>query len=581
MALNRVYGLSGSGVDVDSMVQKLMTAKRIPYDKMYQQKTRAEWKKAEYNSIYKEISNYRNEVFDFKLTSNLGKKSVAVTNTGSTSNTTTVLTATAGADAANATHTIDVKQLAQSASMTSTGAIGLATASGAEPDQKLSKLLGNITEDLTLTIADGTMSKDKDGNIIKDANGNPVPNVKTITYTKDELLTGKKNDKGEVIGSPKTIYDLVSDINKSGMQVQAKYDEKLDRLFLYGNQTGDENQITLGTKDAAGNPSALGSKLLEGLKLADPGATGASSTDQVQERDANGNLVTDSNGDPVMKDKFIRGQDSISVIDGMEVKDKGNSVTVAGVQYNLQNTGTAKVSITTDLNGQVDAVKQFVESYNSMLEKLINKRDEPYYKDYEPLTDEQKKSMSEDQIKQWEAKAKSGMLRNDSNIKSLIRNMRDSVADSISGLNGELTSASNLGLGTKNYEEGGKLYLDEEKLKKALEADPNVLNKIFSTTGADNTTSMDDGIAVRLYDNLTKTNNNIFEVAGSPANSTSDTKSTMAKQITRYQEQMVALSKKLTVWENAYYKKFNAMEQAISQLNSQMGSLMQFASGGQ
>lgn len=577
MALNRVYGLSGSGIDVDSMVQKLMTAKRIPYDKMYQDKTRAEWKKTEYNNIYKDLAAYRNEVFDFKLKSNLGQKSTSVTNTGTTSNTTTVLTATAGSDAANVTHNIDVKQLAQSSNMTSTGAIGLA----ADKDQKLSTILGNITGDLTLTIADGTMSKDKDGNIIKDASGNPVPNVKTITYTKEELLTGKKNDKGEVIVGPKTINDLVSDLNKSGLQVQAQYDEKLDRLFLYNNESGKDSQLTLGTKDADGNTSAMGVKLLEGLKLAEAGVGTASTTDQVQEKDANGNLVFESDGTtPKMKDKFIRGKDSLVIIDGLEISDKSNSFTVAGVNYNLQNTGTVKVSITSDLTGQVDAVKKFVDSYNTMLEKLIGKRDEVYYKDYPPLTDEQKKAMSEDQIKQWETKSKSGMLRNDSNIKSLISKMRNSVVDGVTGIGGEYTSAANIGIGTKGYEEGGKLYLDEAKLRKALEADPNVLTKIFGTEGTNAETSMDDGIAVRLYDNLTATNNAIYRVAGT-SSSTGDTSSVLGKQISNYTDKMKAFSKKLTTWENMYYKKFNAMEQALSQLNSQMSFLTASASSGQ
>lgn len=578
MAVNRVYGLSGSGIDVDSMVQKLMTAKRMPYDKMYQDKTRTEWKKAEYNSLYKDLATYRNELNDFKLKSNLGKKAVAITNTGTTSNTTTVLTANAGSSAANGTHNIDVKQLAQSAGMTSTAALGLA--SGTDPDQKLAALLGgsdNITGDLTLTIADGTMQKDKDGKEIKDENGNPVPNVKTITYTKEELTVGKKNDKGELIAGPKTIYDLVSDINKSGLNVQANYDEKLDRLFLTNKQTGEDNQITLGTKDEEGNTSAMGVKLLEGLKLAAPGVDTISTTDQVQEKDANGNPVFESDGvTPVMKDVFVRGMDSLAIIDGLTVTDKGNSFAVAGVEYNLQNIGTAKVTITTDVTAQVEEVKKFVDSYNKMLEKLVNKRDEIYYKDYPPLTDEQKKGMSEDQIKQWETKSKSGMLHNDSNIKGLIRNMRDSITDGVSGLTGQYVSAADLGIGPQGYKDGGKLHLDESKLKAAIEADPDALNNIFGTSGPDDKSYMDDGIAVRLVGNLTDTNSTLFEIAGT---STDDTQSVMAEKITDYKDKMKLLSKKLTNWENMYYKKFNAMEQALSKLNDQMSFLTQSASG--
>ena len=43
---SRVTNLGVSGMDIDQTVKDLMAAKRVPYDKMYQKKTIAEWKKA-------------------------------------------------------------------------------------------------------------------------------------------------------------------------------------------------------------------------------------------------------------------------------------------------------------------------------------------------------------------------------------------------------------------------------------------------------------------------------------------------------------------------------------------------------
>ncbi len=43
---------------------------------------------------------------------------------------------------------------------------------------------------------------------------------------------------------------------------------------------------------------------------------------------------------------------------------------------------------------------------------------------YEPLTDEQKAEMKEDQIKKWEDKAKEGLLFNDTDLRSLTDSMR-------------------------------------------------------------------------------------------------------------------------------------------------------------
>ena len=46
----RVTNLGVSGMDIDQTVKDLMAAKRAPYDKMFQKKTLAEWKKASYNN---------------------------------------------------------------------------------------------------------------------------------------------------------------------------------------------------------------------------------------------------------------------------------------------------------------------------------------------------------------------------------------------------------------------------------------------------------------------------------------------------------------------------------------------------
>lgn len=549
MATERIFGLSGSGMDVDSMVAKLMVAKRKPYDKLYQTKTRTEWKKTAYNDVYKQLSDFRNEMFDYKLQSTLNPKKVGVTNTGGTSNTTTVLSATANADAANVSHSVKVTQLAQSASMTSTEKINLA----ADEKKKLSTILGTISGDLNLTIADGSTSKDEDGNVIQ--------NTKTITYTEEEL-------------ADKTIYDLISDINKSGLNIKASYDEKLDRVFLYNSKSGEESKVELKGEAADGTSSAMGAALVNGLKVSTTGSASTNDTDPTKPvLDASGNPVLNPDGTPKYEDKFVRGKNAEAIIDGVAVSEESNNFTVAGVSYSLQNLGEARVQIDSDIDAQIDTVKKFVESYNKLLTSLNDTVAEKYYRDYAPLTDEQKKEMSESQIKQWEEKSKSGMLNNDPDLKQLINKMRNAMSSAVSGLSGDYVGLSGLGITTNYQEKGGKLYIDEKKLKKALQDDPDVLTKVFSTTGSDEKSSNDDGVVVRLYDSMTKSMSTLSRTAGTAMNATTDTQSTMAKQLTRYTEQMKTLNKKLTAWENSYYKKFTQMEVTLSKLSNQMNSL--------
>ncbi|UTW68569.1 hypothetical protein KHA80_13330 [Anaerobacillus sp. HL2] len=48
-----------------------------------------------------------------------------------------------------------------------------------------------------------------------------------------------------------------------------------------------------------------------------------------------------------------------------------------------------------------------------MLEKVNGKLTEERYREYQPLTDEQKEAMSEKDVERWEERAMSGLLRGD------------------------------------------------------------------------------------------------------------------------------------------------------------------------
>ena len=77
----RTYGLSGSGMDVDSMVKDLMKARRASYDALVQKKTQAEWRKSDYSTLYNSIKEFRNStIFEFKRQNTLSPKSATTSN---------------------------------------------------------------------------------------------------------------------------------------------------------------------------------------------------------------------------------------------------------------------------------------------------------------------------------------------------------------------------------------------------------------------------------------------------------------------------------------------------------------------
>lgn len=492
---NRISNLGPSGMDIEATVKSLMTARRVPYDKMFQNKTLAEWKKAGYNTMYNTISDFRNTVFNNKLQATLAPKQAS-------SSDETIATVSAKADAANIGHDLIVTTLASGVKKTSSGAI---TASGNSKETLASQF--GLTENFTISIKNGSTTQ-------------TIP-----------------------VDISKSINELVSSINNAGVDVSANYDATLDRFFLSTKTTGATASL-----DFTGSDAAAKLFLQNNLKLGDPSVV-------------------------------ANGTDAAFNLDGVDLTQSTNNFTISGVSYSLKSTSasTVKVAVSSDIDTTVANVKKFIESYNAMLSKVNTAADEARYKDYLPLSDAQKTDMKEADITAWDLKAKSGMLRNDPILRSLVDGVRSNVSTPVSGISGSYTTASSIGITTLSYSEGGKLYLDENKLRTVLTTDPEAVSKIFGATG---TTSSSKGIAVRMYDTLKTAMDKIVTEAGVTAGVSGDTKSSLAKKINTYTTDMYNLNNRLADIEDRYYKQFDAMEVALTRLQSQSSWLaQQFGSG--
>jgi len=262
---------------------------------------------------------------------------------------------------------------------------------------------------------------------------------------------------------------------------------------------------------------------------------------------------------------------------GQSLEFSNNTFTLNGVEITLlDKTETDKpavITTKTDADKIVDTIKSFIKDYNAVLEKINGKLKEERYRDYAPLTNEQKAEMKEDDIKRWQEKAQSGLLRNDEILTAVIWNMREAVVSA--RVEGTSISLSSIGITTGQYYENGKLIMDEqgeEKLRKAIEDNPDQVMDLF--IGADGT----GGLFNKLYDELAGSLEAISERAGTDKYSTSlttafNTESVMGKELKDVNQRIYNLQKKLTDMETRYYSQFTAMENAINQLNSQSTSI--------
>ena len=235
---------------------------------------------------------------------------------------------------------------------------------------------------------------------------------------------------------------------------------------------------------------------------------------------------------------------------------------------------------TTNVDEMMNKIKEFVTTYNGLIKDLNDQTKETKYRDYLPLTAEQKKEMEESEIKLWEEKAKSGLLRSDSIIRNGLSNMRSLIYQSNPGLEGsKYNTLFNVGITTsRSYNDGGTLEIDEAKLRKAIEEDPDAVERLFKNSGgqkSDPTYGGSDtrGYLEKLRESMKSLEVNIEKKAG--RSTMTDAQYAIGKSLIDNEKRIDTWQNKLKNIEARYWKQFTAMETAINKANQQSSMFMQ------
>lgn len=255
------------------------------------------------------------------------------------------------------------------------------------------------------------------------------------------------------------------------------------------------------------------------------------------------------------------GKNAKLQIEGVDVEQSSNSFTIDGITYSLKSQSTSAVnfSVERDTDAVYDKIVAFVDAYNTLIEDLQSKLDEEVYSDYEPLTDTEREDLSESQQEKWDEKSKSGLLHNDNGIRGLLQTMRSAFYQTVADTG---KSASSIGLETGTYATTGKIVINEDKLRKAINSNPDEVAKIFtnaSTATDSSTKTAESGLVARLSSALN----------GYVSSNVESTLTSNAEAISDANDTLDDLEDWLSNNEEKYWSKFTAMETALSKLNSQ------------
>lgn len=556
---NIISGLA-SGMDTEAMIENAVSGIKNKIASFNQNMVMLEWEQNAYRSIIDKMVSFSEKYLSFTSSTNLlstaffdsatknvisGTYANRLSVSGKTSSDIEILAATKATTATYSGTGLNMSLEAKCAELKA------AVGEGAEFNKSALTL---TMADLGLIDGEKVQKTDADGNVVQGEDGNPVmvDQTQTMKFTVGE---GEDAKTAEItVSSSDTVSSVLQRISKE-TGIEASYSSTTGKFYLKSKETG--KNFTIG--DSASTDDLA-------RKLFGAAETTTDTEGNVLNQYTEGTLASMKikiNG----QEKEIDPQSSNEFnIDGVKITVK-DSFTVADGESGVT------FETTTDTDKIVGAIKSMVEDFNTMANEIkdaytTKPLTQSNGKKYKPLTEEDAKDMSEDAIKKYEEKAKTGLLFADSNLSGLYSELRSAISD---------VNLEKIGISTA-YENGKTtLKIDEDKLRSAVEND---LDTVKESLTAEPSGTSRGGMMYNLQktvDKYAKTTGSqkgiLIELAGSEKAPASISKNDYKSKMDRLQEQITRWQDKLSDKVDYYTRQFTALEKLISEMNSQSSAL--------
>jgi len=619
MVTLRIGGIA-SGLDTDQIVRDLMRVERVRVDRLFQQRQTVEWQKGQFRQATNLVRTFRDNYFNITRPETNMLSAATLQRMQASSSNTAAVTVTANAAAGTGVSTFEVIQSAARATASGSGvtaplqsAAALTSFTVTDGKNTIAATLNGITKNVTvaaaqyasleslrleiqngldqafganrisagavdgrlrftpqhasdmLSLSSGSVGADDILAVLQIESGasNRLSLSDTMAQVSAKLSGGpllfdagggftmQINGTAISVAQSDTLGALINRINNSGAAVTAAYSNFSDSFSITARETGS-SQLT--TDDGGRFISAMGISI------------------------AGGNMGTE-------------GRDAVFAIDGVQGTRRGNTFTIEGITYSINPNisgstppPAAQISVSVDVEGIYRTIEKFIGGYNSLIEQINGRLNEERLRDFPPLTDEQKKGMSEQEIKLWEENAQQGLLRREPALENLLRNMRQALFGMVGSLH-----LTQIGIeGSRNHWEQGRLILQNngDTLRAAIAADPARVADLFTRpsaipygdSGRRSERWAESGLAHRLGDIL---NDNIritrdgsgqrgilLERAGMEGDAT-QFNNQLSRQITGLDRRIERANEQLLRREDQLFRRFTAMERALQQLHAQ------------
>ena len=273
----------------------------------------------------------------------------------------------------------------------------------------------------------------------------------------------------------------------------------------------------------------------------------------------------------------IEGKDAKITLNGAEFTSDTNTFSINNMTITALAESNEEITLTTntDFDSVYDTIKNFIKEYNTLINEISTLYGADSADKYEPLTTEEKKAMSDDEVEEWEKKIKDSILRKDSTLGGIQDAMSQAMMQGFE-IGGKKLYLSNFGINTGSYfdttykdryslhidgdKDDEKGALSEDKLKTMIASEPENVMRFFQ--------ELSDSLYKTLQDKMGKTK------LSSAMTFYNDVE--LKDEIKSYEEKISEQERKLNEYEDKWYSKFSKMEVAMAKMQSKQNALSGF-----
>ena len=228
---------------------------------------------------------------------------------------------------------------------------------------------------------------------------------------------------------------------------------------------------------------------------------------------------------------------------------------------------TVVIEVATNNERTREVITNFVEEYNALVRELSELRNTARPRGsnnqvFDPLLDHERAEMSDSEIRQWEERAREGMLHRSQEIEFALTQMRRAMHEGIE-VDGRRMHLFEFGITMETSGNVATLSLDEDRMEAAIREMPG-----------DTVLSFFGGLQSNLNEAINRSEERIRSVAGT---SNIEVNTTIFNQIRDIDRRVGSMEDRLRIREQALFSMFGRLEAAIMRSDTQMEMLWQMS----